>query len=98
MGASLLAALVVAVLVAAVARRFDVSAPLVLVVAGLAGSTLPGFGDVALDPDLVLFVILPPLLWSAGMESSYVALRRNMRSIGLLAVGLPLVTTFVVGK
>lgn len=96
MGASLLAALVVAVLVAAVARRFDVSAPLVLVVAGLAGSTLPGFGDVALDPDLVLFVILPPLLWSAGMESSYVALRRNMRSIGLLAVGLPLVTTFVV--
>lgn len=97
MGASLLAALVVAVLVAAVARRFDVSAPLVLVVAGLAGSTLPGFGDVALDPDLVLFVILPPLLWSAGMESSYVALRRNMRSIGLLAVGLPLVTTFVVG-
>lgn len=97
MGASLLAALVVAVLLAAVARRFDVSAPLVLVVAGIAGSALPGFHDVQLDPDLVLFVILPPLLWSAGLESSYVALRRNIRPIGLLAVGLPLVTTAVVG-
>ena len=42
-------------------------------------------------------MILPPLLWSAGMESSYVALRKNIRPIGLLAVGLPLATTFAVG-
>ncbi|OMC33693.1 Na+/H+ antiporter [Mycobacterium sp. GA-1841] len=97
MGASLLAALVAAILLAAVARRFDVSAPLALVVAGLAGSALPGFHDVQLDPELVLFVILPPLLWSAGLESSYVALRRNIRPVGFLAVVLPLVTTFVVG-
>ncbi len=40
-GASLLAALVAAILLAAVARRFDVSAPLALVVAGLAGGALP---------------------------------------------------------
>lgn len=97
MGASLLAALVVAVLLAAVARHFDVSAPLALVVAGLAASTIPGLNDVHLEPELVLFVILPPLLWSAGLESSYVAMRRNLRRIGMLAVGLPLATTFVVG-
>ena len=42
-------------------------------------------------------MLLPPLLWSAGLESSYVALRRNIRPIGLLAVGLPLATTFAVG-
>ena len=97
MGASLLAALVAAILLAAVARRFDVSAPLALVVAGLAASALPGFHDVQLEPDLILFVILPPLLWSAGLESSYVALRRNIRPIGFLAVGLPLATAVVVG-
>ena len=93
MNASLLAVLVVAVLLAALARRYNVSAPLALVVAGLAASMVPGLDNVELDPEFVLFVILPPLLWSAGLESSYVALRKNVRAIGLLAIGLPLATT-----
>ena len=45
----------------------------------------------------MLYVLLPPLLWSAGLESSYVGLKNNLRPIGLLAVGLPLATTFAVG-
>lgn len=97
MGASLLAVLMLSILLAAVARRFDVSAPLALVIAGLLASNLPGLHDVVLEPELVLYVILPPLLWSAGTESSYVALRTKLRPIGLLAVGLPLATTFAVG-
>lgn len=97
MGGSLLTVLVLAILLAAVARRFDVSAPLTLVIAGLAASNVPGLNDVELDPELVLYVILPPLLWSAGLESSYVTLRKNIRPISLLAVGLPLATTFAVG-
>ena len=97
MGESLLAVLVLSMLLAAVARRFDVSAPLALVIAGLAASNIPGLHEVTLDPELVLYVILPPLLWSAGTESSYVALRKNLRPISLLAVGLPLATTFAVG-
>jgi Na+/H+ antiporter len=96
-GASLLAVLVVSVILAAVARRHDVSAPLALVVAGLLAGLIPGFKQIQLNPELVLYVLLPPLLWSAGLESSYVALRRNIRPIGLLAVGLPLATTFAVG-
>src|SRR6476646_11445053 len=97
MGASLLAVLVVSVLLAAVARHYDVSAPLALVLAGLLGGLIPGFKQIELDPELVLYVLLPPLLWSAGLESSYHGLRRNIRPIGLLAVGLPLATTFAVG-
>ncbi|MBB2988550.1 CPA1 family monovalent cation:H+ antiporter [Mycolicibacterium iranicum] len=100
MSASLLAILAVSVLLAAVARRYDLSSPLFLVVAGLAVGLIPGVGrilELELDPDMVLYVLLPPLLWSAGLESSYVSLRANKRAIGLLAVGLPLVTTAVVG-
>ena len=52
MGASLLAVLVVSVLLAAVARRYDVSAPLALVVAGLAAGMIPGSTDIELDPEL----------------------------------------------
>ncbi|MDX1892813.1 Na+/H+ antiporter [Mycolicibacterium sp. 050158] len=95
--ASLFVVLVASVLLAGIARRYDVSGPLALVVAGLLAGLIPGVDGIALEPNLVLFVILPPLLWSAGQESSYVALRKNTRRIGLLAVGLPLVTTFAVG-
>lgn len=97
MSGAMLAVVVLSILVAGVARHFDLSAPLTLVVAGLAASSLPGLTDFELEPDLVLFVLLPPLLWSAGMESSYVGLRSSRRSIGLLAVGLPLATTAAVG-
>lgn len=93
----LLLVLVVAVLLAALARHYSLSAPLALVLAGLVIGLLPGFPDVELDPELVLFVLLPPLLWSAGLESSYVNMRRNKRAIGMLAVGLPLATTAAVG-
>ena len=98
MGASLLAVLVVSVLLAAAGtslptcpRHWRSWSP------AWRSGMIPGFKDIELDPELVLYVLLPPLLWSAGLESSYVALRRNVRPIGLLAVGLPLATTFAVG-
>jgi Na+/H+ antiporter len=93
---SLLLVLVAGVLLAALARHYKVSAPLVLVVAGLAIGLIPGVPTIDLQPNLVLFVILPPLVWSAGLQSSSIALRRNVRPIGLLAVGLPVATTFAV--
>jgi len=97
MNGVLLVVAVLALLVAGVARRQGLSAPLLLVVVGLAASQVPGLGAVTLDPNLVLFVVLPPLLYSAALESSYIGLRRNRRAIGLLAVVLPLLTTLVVG-
>ncbi|BBZ65567.1 Na+/H+ antiporter [Mycolicibacterium insubricum] len=97
MPAEVLAAVVAAVLLAAIARRFGLSSPLMLVVAGLAMTLIPGLPTLVLDPEFVLYVILPPLLWTAGLESSYMDLRKNAATVGLLAVGLPLATTAVVG-
>lgn len=97
MDALLLAVVGSAVLVAAVARHVNISAPLTLVGVGLLVGVIPAIPDVTMGSDLVLFVILPPLLWSAGLESSYLNMRRNIRPISLLAVGLPLATTLVVG-
>jgi CPA1 family monovalent cation:H+ antiporter len=65
-----------------------------------AGSALlafvPGAPDVVLDPDVVLILALPPLLYSAAFFSDLRELRRNVGSIGLLAFGLVLATTFAV--
>ncbi|HEX2312166.1 MAG TPA: Na+/H+ antiporter [Thermomonospora sp.] len=93
----LLAVPVTALGVAALARRSGVSAPLALVVAGLLAAVVPGVPEFDLDPEFVLFVFLPPLLFSAAWESSLPNLRENARPIGYLSVGLVLFTTLAVG-
>ena len=62
--AELLLVAVAAVPIAALCRRYGLSAPLILVTVGLAVGWIPGMPEVMLDPDLVLFLILPPLLLS----------------------------------
>ncbi|TYB68637.1 sodium:proton antiporter, partial [Nonomuraea sp. PA05] len=84
-----------AVGVAAVARHKGWPAPLLLVAAGLLISPL--VPAVPLQPELVLYVFLPPLLYSAALDSSYLRLRDVKRSVGLLSVGLVLFTTVAVG-
>jgi Na+/H+ antiporter len=71
--------------------------PILLVVGGGALAFVPGLPEVTLDPDLVLVVILPPLLYAAAFFSSLRDLRANLAPIGLLAVGLVIATTLVVG-
>ncbi|TMR03731.1 Na+/H+ antiporter [Actinomadura soli] len=93
----LLAVPVTALVVAAGARRAGLSAPLVLVIAGLAVSFVPGVPEFELDPEIALYVFLPPLLFAAAWKSSFVGLRENAWSIGFLSVGLVLFTTFTVG-
>ncbi|SIR65643.1 Na+/H+ antiporter [Williamsia sterculiae] len=96
MNEALVIVAVAALAIAALARRYQIASPLVLVVLGICAGLTPVVPDFHLDPDLVLFVILPPLLYSAARDSSYMALRRNARAIGLLAIGLPLFTTLAV--
>jgi CPA1 family monovalent cation:H+ antiporter len=70
--------------------------PILLVVGGLMLGFIPGLPDVELRPDVVLVAILPPLLYSAAFFTSLRDLRRNVRPISLLAVGVVFVTTVVV--
>ncbi|MDT3397981.1 Na+/H+ antiporter [Streptomyces sp. B1866] len=83
--------------VAGAARRTPVSAPLLLVAAGLAASYVPGVPDYALDPHVVLPLLLPPLLHTAALDSSYLDLRANLRPVALLSVGYVLFATLAVG-
>ncbi len=83
--------------IAGLARRRGVAAPILLVLAGLAASYLPGVPVFRLQPDLILFVVLPPLVYTTALESSYLNLRDNLRTLALLSVGLVLFTALVVG-
>ncbi|MFF5207495.1 Na+/H+ antiporter [Streptosporangium sp. NPDC000396] len=86
---------VIAIAVAALARRRGWSAPLLLVLAGLVLSPL--VPEYELNPDLILLVFLPPLLYAAAIESSYLSLKAVRRPVALLSIGLVLFTTLVVG-
>uniref|UniRef100_A0AAU2V262 Na+/H+ antiporter n=1 Tax=Streptomyces sp. NBC_00003 TaxID=2903608 RepID=A0AAU2V262_9ACTN len=83
--------------VAGAARRTPVPAPLLLVAVGLIGAYMPGVPDYTLDPHVVLPLVLPPLLHTAALESSYLDLRANLRPVALLSVGYTLFATVVVG-
>ena len=72
-------------------------APLLLVTAGLIGAYVPGVPDYTLDPNIVLPLVLPPLLYKAAVDSSYLDLRANLRPIALLSVGYVLFATLAVG-
>jgi len=83
--------------VAGAARRTPVPAPLLLVAVGLIASYLPGVPEYTLDPDIVLPLLLPPLLYTAAIDSSYLDLRANIRPVALLSVGYVLFATVAVG-
>jgi CPA1 family monovalent cation:H+ antiporter len=79
-----------------VADRTGLPAAALLTVVGLIYALLPG-PNVTLDPDLVLTLVIPPLLYSAALDSSLLAIRRNMRTVVSLSVLLVLATALVIG-
>ena len=79
-----------------IANRLKVPYPVVLVLGGLALSFVPFLPVIRLDPNLVLFFFLPPLLYPAALFTSWRDFRRNLRPILFLAIGLVLMTTTVV--
>ena len=80
--------LVFIVVFGALARRLQTPFPIVLVIAGLLVSFIPGLPRVTLDPDLVFFVLLPPLLYAGAWMTSWRDFSYNLVSIVSLAVGL----------
>src|SRR6202035_4122570 len=93
---TLLLLLAVLVVVAIVARRLKTAPSILLVIAGILLALTPGLPKVELAPELVLLVILPPLIYSAGVAMSWREFRYNLRPIVLLAFGCVLFTTCAV--
>jgi monovalent cation/hydrogen antiporter len=77
---------------AVVARAVGVPYPIALVLGGAVIGFVPGVPDVQLDPDLVLLIFLPPLLYGAAIFTSLRDLRQNARPIALLSIPLVVVT------
>lgn len=83
-------------LAAIAASRSKLPPAIVMVLVGLALALTPGLPRVELAPELVLLLILPPLIYWAGVAMSWREFRYNIRSISLLAFGGVTFTTVAV--
>ena len=88
--------LAVVAAVTLLAQKVRIPYPILMVVAGLGIALIPAVPTVELDPDTVLTVFLPPILFSGAFFLSVRDLWRNIRPIFLLAVGLVITTTIAV--
>ncbi len=82
--------------VAWIAARLRLPPPILLVLAGMALAFTPWLPTVELEPDLVLLVLLPPLIYFAAFRMSWRAFCEHLRPILLLAFGCVVVTTVAV--
>ena len=79
------------------ARAVHVPYPILLVVGGLLLALTPGVPQVALAPELIFLLFLPPLVYIAGFNSSIREIKTQLRPILSLAVGLVVASTLLVG-
>jgi CPA1 family monovalent cation:H+ antiporter len=91
-----LAAVAVIVAVRWLADRTGLPAAALLTLAGIGYAYLPG-PNITLDPELVLTLVLPPLLYSAALDSSLMAIRHHLRTVVSLSVLLVLLTAVGIG-
>jgi Na+/H+ antiporter len=77
----------------ALAPALRIPYPILLVIGGLLLGVVPGMPEFELQPEVVFFGVLPPLLYISAFFTSLRDLRATMKPIGLLAVGLVVATT-----
>src|SRR3989441_372333 len=78
-------------------RRFGLPYPIALSVAGGLLGFIPRLPQLDVDPQFLLVLVLPPILYQAALLTSWRDFKANLRTISLLAIGLVLATTLVVG-
>ncbi|MFZ4538712.1 Na+/H+ antiporter [Propionivibrio sp.] len=80
-----------------IARHFKFPYPIALVVGGLLLGFIPKLPQFPFDPQLILIVVLPPILYQTALLTSWSDFKANIRPISLLAIGLVIATTLTIG-
>jgi len=80
-----------------IARHFKFPYPIALVIGGALLGFVPKLPQFPFEPQLILVLVLPPILYQAALLTSWNDFKANIRPIGLLAIGLVIATTLAVG-
>jgi CPA1 family monovalent cation:H+ antiporter len=79
------------------ARHFNFPYPIALVAGGALLGLIPNLPQFPFDPQFILIIVLPPILYQAALLTSWSDFKTNIRPISLLAIGLVIATTLAVG-
>jgi Na+/H+ antiporter len=82
--------------IAFLALRSGVASPILLVASGVLIAVLPGVPPFVLEPQFVLLLVLPPVIYISAINMSWREFKFNLRPILLLAVGCVVFTTIAV--
>ncbi|WP_433803246.1 Na+/H+ antiporter [Actinomycetospora sp. CA-084318] len=89
-------AMLAAVLLAGAGDRLRLPWPVLLLLLGAAAAFVPGIDAPDIDPELILPLFLPPLLYATAQRTSWALFRQRWRAIAFLAVGLVVATVAAV--
>ncbi len=93
----IIALLVAVAVIVRLANELRLPPAILLLIGGIALSFVPTLGKVELAPEIIFTLFLPPLFFVAGVRTSWRDFRQSIRPIGMLALGLVILTTLVVG-
>jgi Na+/H+ antiporter len=91
------AILLASLLIALAAKRLGQPYPIALVIGGLCLAAIPGIPNITLDPNVVFYILLPPVLFEAAYFTSWRDLMAQRRPVLMLAFGLVAASSVAVG-
>lgn len=81
------------IVVSGIAEKLRIAVPVLLLLTGIGIGFVPAMPDIALNPEIIMLLFLPPLLYDAAFNISFEQFRINIQTIGTLAIGLVFLTT-----
>lgn len=85
-----------AILLVGIAQKFRIPYPIALVLGGTAIGFIPGLPTIYFNPNMILVIVLPPILYYAAFGTAFREFQRNWKDIFSLALGLVIFTTIVI--
>lgn len=81
------------IIVSGMAEKMKVAVPVLLLIAGIVVGFMPAMPAIEINPEIIMLLFLPPLLYDAAFNISFKDFKTNINTIGTLAVGLVFITT-----
>lgn len=85
--------LAIMILASGLADRIKVAAPIFLIIMGILIGFIPNLPNIVLNPEIVMLIFLPPLLYDAAFNISFQQFKTHIHTISVLSIGLVFVTT-----